>query len=123
MSGFREIPNERVKGGAMVVLLNGVSANGFGSMVQVSSFIPANVASNFSVMLEFLTGLPTAATIKLWGSFDGIARVELGNVSDVSLTYNGFSVAYKPYSYVQAELSGWSAGASSGVTVTCRGMG
>ena len=101
------------------LLLDGVTATGAGT-----AFSPPMLCGNFSVVVAYETAAPTAATIALEGSIDGVTWVTgnpMGSTTDVSAQVVDFHVANKPYLFVRARLSAYTAGACTGVTVKCMG--
>jgi hypothetical protein len=97
-------------------LLDGVTSTGAGSAVRSGEtlLLPAN---NYAVVVTYATAAPTAATVVLEGSIDGTNFVSMGSTTDVSAAVVGFSVADKPYPYIRGNLSAYTAGSCTGVTV------
>ena len=109
------------------ILLNAVTSTGTGNASTAGDLAPAGLShkgllNNFSVVVVYATAAPTAATVILEGSHDNTSWVALGNSTDVSATAVGFSVANTPFPYVRGNLSAYTAGSCSGVTVTCVGI-
>lgn len=96
-----------------VTLLDAVTTTGAGTSQSLSSLM-----NNFSVVVTFATAAPTASTVKLQGSHDDTSWVDLGNTTDVTATTAGFAVANMPFSYVRGNLTAYTAGSCTGVTVT-----
>ncbi len=108
-------------------LLSAVTSTGSGESKTVKDITPDSlvhrgIVSNFSVVVVYATAAPTVATVKLEGSLDNINWVELGNTIDVSNIVVGFSIVNKPFLYIRGNLSAYTAGSCTGVTVTCVGV-
>lgn len=106
-------------------LLDAVTGTGAGDDKTVNDSLTSagathqGILRNFSVAVTYATAAPDAATIKLQGTHDGISYVDLGNTIDISGTVVGFAVANKPFSRIRGNLSVYTAGSCTGVTVTC----
>ncbi len=92
--------------------LDGVTATGAGQPIGVG-----NEAKSFGVVVDYATAAPTVATIKLQGRIEGSGWVDLGETSDVSGVTVGFSVDGKPFSEIRGNLTSYTAGSCTGVTV------
>ena len=80
-------------------------------------------ANNVGVVVTYAGAAPTAATVKLQGSLDNGVWVDLGNTTDVSATTVGFATANQPFSYIRGNLTAYTAGSCTGVTVKAHAMG
>ncbi len=108
-------------------LLDAVTGTGAGSAFTANSLTPPGLThkgllNNFSVVITFATATPTAATVILQGSLDNSSWVDLGQTTDVSADDVGFSVANKPFLHLRGNLSVYTAGSCTGVTVKCVGV-
>ena len=107
-------------------LLDGVTGTGAGESKSAGDIAPAGMShhgilKNFSIQVVYAGAAPTAATVDFEGSHDGTNWLNLGTTSDVSATTTGFNVANSPFAEVRGNLSAYTAGACTGVTVTCEG--
>ncbi len=107
-------------------LLDAVTTTGAGDSRAGSEVAPPGmshngVLNNFSVVVVYATAAPTAATIVLQGSHDGTSWVDLGNTADVSATTVGFAATNYPFPSVRGNLTAYTAGSCTGITVTCVG--
>lgn len=109
------------------ILLSAVTGTGAGDAKTATDVAPPGlshkgVLNSFSVVVVYATAAPTAATVKLQGSHDNTSWVDMGNTTDVSATTVGFAVANMPFSHVRGNLTAYTAGSCTGVTVTCEGV-
>jgi hypothetical protein len=96
--------------GETITSLNAVTTTGAGSSNEAKS-------SRFTCVIVYATAAPTLATVKLQGSLDNTSWVDLGSTTDVSATTVGFSVDGKYAMYVRGNLSSYTAGSCTGVTM------
>ncbi len=112
----------------MATLLDGVEATGAGNSFAGSELADilasgGNTLSNISVVIAYETNAPTAATVVLQGSLDGVSWVDIGdNGADVSADSVGFSVAHKPHNYFRGNMTAYTAGSCTGVTMKAVGV-
>jgi hypothetical protein len=97
-------------------LLDGVTSTGAGAVKQARLDI-----AKFGVTIAYATAAPDSATIKLQGSTDGTTWVDLGETQDVSATSVGFAVDGMSFQFVRGNMTAYSAGSNSGVTMKCTG--
>ena len=107
-------------------LLDGVTSTGAGGSKSAGDIAPAGMShhgilKNFSIQVVYAGAAPTAATTDFEGSHDGTNWLNLGTTSDVSAITVGFAVANYPFAEVRGNLSAYTAGSCTGVTVTCEG--
>lgn len=109
-----------------VTLLNAAILIGAGnSFLSKNAAYPApsleDRTSNYiySVVVTYLTAAPTAATVVLEGSLDDINWIPLGNTTDVSALNVAFFVSNKPFINIRGNLTAYTAGTNTGVTVKC----
>lgn len=107
-------------------LLDAVTGTGAGDSYSGSEIMShgsshKGIANNFSVVIAYAGAAPTAATIVLQGSHDDTTWVDLGNTIDVSATSIGFAAANSPFAFVRGNMTAYTAGSCTGVTVTCIG--
>lgn len=108
------------------VLLDAVTGTGAGDTKTATDLAPPGMSHNgvlhrFAVVATYATAAPTAATIKLQGSVDNTNWVDLGNTTDVSATTVGFAVVNMPFPHLRGNLTAYTAGSCTGVTVKCVG--
>ena len=108
-------------------LLDAVTSTGAGATKTGGDVAPAGsahfgVCRTFSIMITYATAAPTAATVLLQGSHDGVSWVTLGTSTDVSTTVVKLTVVDEPFSHVRGNLSVYTAGSCTGVTATCIGV-
>lgn len=99
-----------------LTLLDAVTATGAGTAYSLGGLM-----SNFSIVIVYATAAADVATVKLQGSHDDTNWVDMGNSVDVSATTVGFAVANKPFQYVRGNLSAYTAGSCTGVTMIVSG--
>ena len=95
-----------------ILFHSGITTNTDGN----SKKVPDDVGA-FTVQVDFATAVPTTATITLQGSLNNSTWLDLGSTTDVSAVTVGFSVADKPVKYIRANLTNYSAGSCTGVTI------
>jgi hypothetical protein len=108
-----QIPRTEIWG----TLLDAVTATGAGTTQALES-----ICKSFSCVITYATAAPTAATVKLQGSNDGTNFVDLGSTTDVSATTVGFAVADKPFGIIRGNLTAYTAGSCTGVTLKVVGI-
>lgn len=96
--------------GQPVTLLDGVTSTGAGSVHNMKN-------NHYSCVISYATAAPTSLTIKLQGSLDDSKWVDLGSSNDKSATVVGFAVAWKPFDYIRGNLTAYTAGSCTGVTL------
>ena len=107
-------------------LLDGVTATGVGDSKSAGEIAPAGMSHhgilrNFSIQVVYAGAAPDAATVKFQGTHDGSNWLDLGNTTDISATTVGFAVTNYPFAEVRGNLTAYTAGSCTGVTVTCEG--
>ena len=105
------------KDGVVHTLLGGVVGTGAGTSQYVKG------ANNVSVTVAYAGAAPTAATVKLQGSLDNSVWVDMGSTTDVSATAVGFATASQPFPYIRGNMTAYTAGSCTGVTLKAHAMG